>query len=325
MSMSALLTACLLSLPAIGSAQTLTLFANDFGKILVGNSSGSFPGQVPSSSFDRTRSYTFIGRIGAVSDQPSRIWLAAHTADGYVVYNMSTGNGGTAWRGWAVVPGSRQGGACAGSHCYTWKAESGVALTSWGSGRLEIFINALRDDNATALLHTWGDNGSWSGRWESLGTGLWQGTPTAVSWGPGRTDVFMQGSSNDLIHKWFENGRWSSGWENLGGTVTASPAVTSMRPGHLDVSLRGGLETGRALWHIWFADFNWSGFELLGGDLAEDRAIAAASRGDGFLDLFVYALDRNTVYELSYANGWLPPRLFAIELPAQLTALYWFP
>src|SRR5262245_13368926 len=61
--------------------------------------------------------------------------------------------------------------------------------------------------------------------------------PAAVSWGPGRIDVFVRGSDNALWHKWFEN-QWS-GWESLGGSITSAPDVASWGAGRLDVFARG--------------------------------------------------------------------------------------
>jgi hypothetical protein len=45
-------------------------------------------------------------------------------------------------------------------------------------------------------------NGSWSG-WESLG-GVFLHNPAAVSWGPNRIDIFVEGADSHLWHKaWY--------------------------------------------------------------------------------------------------------------------------
>src|SRR5690349_19040099 len=132
------------------------------------------------------------------------------------------------WHSLTAVPGS----FCIGNACYAITASP--AASSWGPGRFDVFVNGTNTTNGSiALLHTWADNSTWVGHWEVLGTGLMQGGPTAVSWGPGRIDVFVRGGGNELSHKWFDNGHWSSGWEDLGGTMTSSPSVSSPFSGAL--------------------------------------------------------------------------------------------
>ena len=95
-----------------------------------------------------------------VSDRPGRLWLASRTFEGYLAYTVGTNNL-TQWQPVRTVPGTHRGGVCT-SRCYEWV--SGAAISSWGPGRLELFILAQRSDGAIALMHTWGDNGQWSGR-----------------------------------------------------------------------------------------------------------------------------------------------------------------
>jgi hypothetical protein len=222
------------------------------------------------------------GAVAAVSDRPNRIWVAGKTTEGYLRYTMADSPAPTSlsWPAWSVVPGSNKGGVCI-STCYTWNADSAPAISSWGPGRLELFMTGTSASGSIALLHTWGDNGVWSGRWEVIGTGLLAGGPAAVSWGPGRTDVFVRGGGNGLAHAWFDHGRWNH-WEDLGGTVYYSPSVTSMYPGHLDVSVHGP----QGLFHKGFVGGNWEDWEYLDGMAT---APAAASYGPGFIDILYYA------------------------------------
>ena len=90
-----------------------------------------------------------------------------------------------------------------------------------------------------SLAQSWWD--MWS-NWQSLG-GVLTSDPATVSWGDGRTDVFVRGTDNALWHKWF-NGTWS-GWESLGGVLSSGPDVSSWAAGHLDVFARG---SDNALW-----------------------------------------------------------------------------
>ena len=251
----------------------------------------------------------FTGTPAVVSDRPGRLWVTAKTTSGRPAYNVYTANTDT-WSGWFPIPGDpgiydggvwiRQGSCCTVIN-YVFTQESDTALASWGPGRIELFINAVRlTDNATVLLHTWADNGEWSSKWEVLQSGLLQGSPTAISWGPGRTDVFVR-ANNELNHKWFANGTWSVGWENLGPYITSSPSVASAGPGHLDVYARGG---DGALWHRWFSSY-WSAWESQGGFIADATGPTAASSGPGNLDVFVTGGDQY-LWQKSYNYTWGP-------------------
>jgi predicted phage baseplate assembly protein len=150
-----------------------------------------------------------------------------------------------------------------------WK--SGPAVSSWGSGRLDVFVRGTDD----ALWHKWYDGG-WF-HWESLG-GVLTSDPAAVSWSNGRIDVFARGTDNALWHKWYDGG-WSD-WESLGGVLSSGPDVSSWGSGRLDVFVRG---TDNALWHKWY-DGGWSNWESLGGALISDPS--AVSWGNGRIDVF---------------------------------------
>jgi len=165
---------------------------------------------------------------------------------------------------------------------------SGPAVSSWASGRLDVF--ARGSDNA--LWHRWFDGG-WSG-WESLG-GTITSDPAAVSWANGRIDVFARGTDNSLQHKWFD-GAWS-GWQSLGGTLTSGPAVSSWGSGRLDVFARGA---DNALWHKWF-DSSWSGWQSLGGSITSDPA--AVSWANGRIDVFARGTD-NSLQHKWFQGSW---------------------
>ena len=81
------------------------------------------------------------------------------------------------------------------------------------------------------------------------GTGL-----VACSWGPGRLDVFVQGTNGALYHKG-NNGAWLS-WQYLGGKLTSSPAAAAASGGNrIDVFVRG---TDGALWWTHWDGQTWS-------------------------------------------------------------------
>jgi hypothetical protein len=73
-----------------------------------------------------------------------------------------------------------------------------VAATPPGSAAMDVLVEGTDH----AIYHA-GNDGSGSGwHWESLG-GYTVAPPTAVSWAPGRIDIFMRGRDNALWHRFF--------------------------------------------------------------------------------------------------------------------------
>ncbi len=123
--------------------------------------------------------------------------------------------------------------------------------------------------------------------------------PGAVSWGYGRTDLFVQGENAALYHKVY-NGSWGTTWENLGGTLTSAPDAASWGTGHLDVYVRGldnNLYYRRYLNGAW-ADWVSAGAPP-GGAMSNPGAVSAASNQ---IDLFVRGTD-NALWHRRYNSG----------------------
>ena len=85
----------------------------------------------------------------------------------------------------------------------------------------------------------------WSG-WESRG-GTFTSAPQAVSWGPGRLDLFARGVDSAIWHLAWRTGQGWTDWESRGGTVTSAPQAVSWGPGRLDLFARG---VDSAIWHL---------------------------------------------------------------------------
>jgi hypothetical protein len=106
------------------------------------------------------------------------------------------------------------------------------AAVGWNNHR-EVFAVATDFQ----LYHDYTDNTTWSG-WQPLGAPAAQlcSRPSAVSWAPGRMDVFVLGCDNNLWHTWFDHG-WH-GWEipsGSGPTIATAPTAASSEPGSLEV------------------------------------------------------------------------------------------
>ena len=66
-------------------------------------------------------------------------------------------------------------------------------VASWGSGRLDVFIQGIDQ----GLWHKWWDGTGWSA-WEPHG-GFMGSDPTAVSATTGQVDVFYRGPDGELM------------------------------------------------------------------------------------------------------------------------------
>ncbi|MFP2910798.1 hypothetical protein ACLESD_38330 [Pyxidicoccus sp. 3LFB2] len=121
------------------------------------------------------------------------------------------------------------------------------------------------------------------------GVGL--GTPSAVSWGGNRLDVFKRGTDNGLWHRWTDDTVNWGGWEWLAGNVGGDPVAVSWGWGRLDIFYRG---TDNALWQVWW-DGAWRS-RSFGGYVVGEPAVV--SRFPGNLEVFYRGAD-NALY-----HGW---------------------
>lgn len=274
---------------------------------------------------------TFIGTPTAVSDSPGRLTVFARDSVGEFSYK--TYNNG-AWSPaviWSALPGTDPafgGGAVQLNHDeYTFISDA--AVTSWGPGRMDLFIYARSTLSPTgvSLLHTWATNSIWSGQWEVRGTGSMQGNPSAVSWGAGRIDIFARGGGNELAHEWYDsgNGGWH-GWENLGGSLASAPSVASWGPGHLDVFARA--DTGDLI-HKWFLNDQWySGWQDLGCCLAGDvtNPVATVSQGYPTVDVFVTGTQHDLYRKRWDGSTWSDWQFLDHSLDiTDIAAIFWVP
>jgi hypothetical protein len=147
------------------------------------------------------------------------------------------------------------------------------AIASSESDRLELFA---RGTNGTLWRRHW--NGVNWDPWQDLGGQLSSG-PSAVSWGPGRTDVVFLTPTGSIEHRYWVNNGWHA--DNLGGQWLSDPAVSSWGPGRLDVFARATEPLGEGLWHRWWSDVHgWSAWEPMGGgQIASGPAAVSWDRG----------------------------------------------
>jgi hypothetical protein len=231
------------------------------------------------------------------------------------------------------------------------------ALSSWGVGRLDLFVCGKE----SALWHrAWVQGTGW-GAWENLG-GVLTSPPSAVSWGPNRIDVVARGSYNHVWHWAWNGSSWSA--EDIYGEVSSAPAVSSRGVGILDVFVRG---MDNALWvKSLLPGSGWNSWTSIGGVLtsapssvswsssridvvargsynhpwhwawngaswsAEDlngevsSAPAVSSRGAGTLDVFARGMDSALWHKhLEAGTGWDNWESFGGALASGPSAVSW--
>jgi hypothetical protein len=241
--------------------------------------------------------YAFSGAPAVVSDGPGRLTVFATAmqnisgGDGLEYLYYSTTTDDSSWSSWRPVPGTNSLGT--GVELTSFNPFTDVSFTSdpavasWGPGRMDLFLYGESAAGQEVLLHTWENNSAWSGSWEALGAlPEVQGDPAAVSWGPGRVDVFGWdwGSDNELEHLVYDqnHGGWQPFAESLGGNLGSTPAVTSPGSGLLNVVIRNG--SSWVFNEIAFNGSSWGGWSgtttsipIRGSDITNGVAVASSA------------------------------------------------
>jgi len=219
----------------------------------------------------------------AASRSAGKIDVFVRGTDG-ALWSKATADGGTSWSNWYKIGGQLLAGT--GPAAYEWGgARIGVFVTgtnkalyhisydasgpwsSWQSLGGTLTSSPAATSPTSGVIDVYGrggdgalwsreyKNNAWSS-WSSLSGKLASGTgPAACSWGPGRLDVFVQGTNGALYQKSY-NSAWS-GWQSLGGKLTSSPAAAAASGSNrIDVFVRG---TDGALWWKYY-NGGWGGW-----------------------------------------------------------------
>lgn len=142
------------------------------------------------------------------------------------------------------------------------------------------------------------------GTWVPMGSMAFQGAeatsaPAAVSWGPGRLDVFVRGRNGELFQNYRE-GSWG-GWRVpdafRGVVLRSAPACASWGVGRLScVAL---VEGNTEVWHFYWDGASWAR-QSLGG--AATSAPSVVSPGPSQLAVFVTG-ERGRLFGKSWVRG----------------------
>ncbi|MEO6990990.1 MAG: carbohydrate-binding protein [Candidatus Baltobacteraceae bacterium] len=221
----------------------------------------------------------------AVSWGPNRIDCFFGGADSRV-YHISW-NGST-WSGWTNI----------GLPTY-----SGLAVSSWGANRLDLFSTEEINEFTFQLLHAYSNNGqNWS-NWEVAqrnGNGPSYQAPSAVSWGANRIDCFVTGGGGGDVYHMYWSGRWSVGWDDLFGDIVSNTAVASWAPERLDIFGIGRSDS--QLHHTYWSGHRFVAWEVLGAPavgIMPGTGPAAVSWAHNRIDCFVQGKD-HALYHLYY-------------------------
>jgi len=181
------------------------------------------------------------------------------------------------------------------------------AVISSETGRTDIF---MRGQNGTVYYkyrpsRDVGWKPSTTG-FESLG-GSVTGNVAAVSWGPGRIDLFACGTKKDIVHNFKSDDKWS-GWESLGGQVEGYISAVSWGPGRIDVFVKG---TTNSVYHKSLTGSQWQPSKMewnnLGGKIIGSPK--AVSWEPHRVDVFARGIDNEEVYHKfldGKSEGWKP-------------------
>ncbi len=167
--------------------------------------------------------------------------------------------------------------------------------------------------------------------WEPLASGL-QGSPSAVSWGPNRLDIFALDPNNRAWHTWWDGKAWGLG-ESLappfGGQLSGSPVAISWGPKRLDIF--APTYPDQKVWHLSY-DGSWGSGESLGSMFAGGFQ-GVVSWAPNRFDIFAVGIPAGGSYNKlwhGWSDGrtWGPGEWFDIAkgaLDSQASAVSWGP
>lgn len=136
-----------------------------------------------------------------------------------------------------------------------WTSAAPVSVVSWGPGRLDLFMFNF-DGQGNQLYHAW-QQGNDAFQTEPLPISIQDyqlSAARAVSWGPGRLDVFVIAGYNGrtLEHLWQQNGNAFVS-EAIDDNIMpyCEVAATTWGPGRLDVFTGYGDRYSGPMHHFW--------------------------------------------------------------------------
>ena len=178
-------------------------------------------------------------------------------------------------------------------------------VATWGPDRLDVF--GLDEDQV--IKHQYWDGEFWQPRhtrFEDLGrecaSKIRSPSISAVSWGPGRLDIFCQGYNGHLLHQFYDGSQWhpaADSMEDLGGRIRGEPTAISRGKDRLDVL---GINYAGQPVHLYWDGSQWSQWQTIPikAELDEVIGLTLTSWAENRLDAYA-AVSPNTFH--NYWNG----------------------
>lgn len=158
-------------------------------------------------------------------------------------------------------------------------AQPAVVARAQPALRYDLFVRGTNG----YLYHNFYSAG-WRG-FQYLGVRL-GGTPTAVSWAPGRLDAFYVSATDNLGHTWYDGAWHTESLVTPGVTLGGHPVAVSYAVGALDVFYRG---SDGALHRAYYNSTSggWRYVNLTGQILGDPAVTAQLSGGTAQIRVFV--------------------------------------
>lgn len=195
-------------------------------------------------------------------------WFARGTS-GDVQTNWQSGPG-QGWQGSALS----LGGNIAGN-----------PVVSMGTnGTIEVFAREINNDVETTWQVAPG-SGTWA-PWQSLGGNV-TGDPVVVRGSSGAFEWFAKGVNGDVQTNW-QNGAgqvWQLNAKSLGGSISTPPVAIQGSNGAFELFARGNDGHIDTAWQYENGS-DWSGWQSLGGTIADSQQIAIMQSANGAFEWF---------------------------------------
>jgi hypothetical protein len=228
------------------------------------------------------REPNYSGGITLDHEDPSTVYLSRQVGGVFETEVWTTPDEGATWSSRALTSGSARGsyrpisprGQTGPSHDVVWMHGDYPHFTSYRTGlRTPLLTREIAD-------------------------------PAAVSWAPGRLDVFaVDLVTGRLLQRSFQGswGNWRDRGLGPGGHRLVAPSATSWGNGRIDVVARD--EVTDDLLHWWQTGSTWHGPQRLAAGPGGDYAPSIASWGSRRLDIFA-ATSAGTLAQFYFNGSW---------------------
>jgi uncharacterized protein YkwD len=181
----------------------------------------------------------------------------------------------------------------------SWKPLGGIgtsrpAVTSWGTGRLDVVI---RGADGSVWMRSMAGEGQW-GSWRPLGGLVADGTaPAVVASGVGQLTVAVQGLDGQVWSRRYSSGQWGN-WRPMGGLGKGGPSLSSPGTGQVVATVKGLDDAG---WSATVVNGDNRGWKRLGGVL---RSAPTSAGRAGTVHVVTVGADGKLYRNVQTSGAW---------------------